>query len=53
VDFAIVATIVVFVVMVVFVHHVYLEKMPKKSMAVVVLGHVLYGPYYCHVVYVV
>jgi hypothetical protein len=45
VDFATVSMIVTFVVMVGVVHHVYLEKMLKKSMEVVVLVHVVYGLY--------
>jgi hypothetical protein len=53
VDFLIVSAIVVFVFMVIVVHHAYMEKMPKKLMAVAVVVHAVYGFYWQNVVYVV
>jgi len=53
VDFLIVSAIVVFVFMVIVVHHVYMEKMLRKLMAVAVVVHVVYGFYWQIVVYVV
>ncbi len=52
-DFATVSMIVNFVVMVGGVHHVYLEKMLKKSMEVVVVVQVASGICCSHWVYVV
>ena len=52
-DFLIVSTIVEFVSMVGVVHHVYMEKMLKKSMEVVVVVHVVYGIAWPELVYVV
>jgi hypothetical protein len=43
VDFSIVSMIAVFVCMVVVVRHAYMEKMRKRSMAVVAVAHVFYG----------
>jgi len=49
----VVSTIAVFVFMVGVVHHVYMEKMLKKLMAVAVVVHALHGIYCQDVVYVV